>query len=154
VQPYNSGIPITRLEIAPSGNVYFPGVGTTASAANAVINNGSSPPNELLRSTSSARYKTDIVDVDANWHHVVRSLRPITYRSTAPADDPAKRWFGLIAEEVSEIDPRLVHYTRDAEGNELADSVQYDRLTVLLLKAVQELLKEQAITPEYPPLIG
>jgi uncharacterized protein DUF2793/endosialidase-like protein len=141
VQPYNAGTPVTRLEIAPGGNVYFPGVGTTASAANAVLNNGSSPTNELLRSTSSVRYKTDILDIDVDWQHVVRALRPITYRSTATADDPSKRWFGLIAEEVAEIEPRLVHYTPDKCGNESPESVQYDRLTVLLLKVVQELLK-------------
>jgi hypothetical protein len=141
VQPYNAGTPITRLEIAPNGNVYFPGVGTTASAANAVLNNGSSPANELLRSTSSMRYKTDVMDIDEDWRRVVRALRPITYRSRAPADDPSKRWYGLVAEEVSEIEPRLVHYTRDDAGNDLPDSVQYDRLAVILLKAVQELLK-------------
>ena len=143
VQPYNAGTPTTRLEVAPGGNVYFPGIGTTASAANAVLNNGSSPANELLRSTSSVRYKTDILGLDADWKRTVRALRPITYRSKAPADNPALRWFGLIAEEVSEIDPRLVHYTCDADGKEVPDAVQYERLTVLLLKAVQELLARQ-----------
>ena len=143
VQPYNSGTPITRLEIAPSGNVYFPGIGTTASAANAVLNNGSSPANELLRSTSSVRYKTDIVDLGADWKRTISALRPITYRSKAPADNPALQWFGLIAEEVSEVDPRLVHYIRDANGNEIPEAVQYERLTVLLLKAVQELFFRQ-----------
>jgi hypothetical protein len=87
------------------------------------------------------RYKTDVMDVDEDWRRVVRALRPITYRSRAPADDPSRRWYGLIAEEVSEIEPQLVHYTRDDVGNDLPDSVQYDRLAVILLKAVQELLK-------------
>src|ERR1019366_8293000 len=39
--------------LANGAGVYFPGVGTTASAANAFINNASSPVNQLLRSTSS-----------------------------------------------------------------------------------------------------
>jgi len=147
VQPYNAGTPATRLEIAPGGNVYFPGVSTTASPANAVLNNGSSPANELLRSTSSVRYKADITDLGADWRTIVTALRPITYRSIAPADNPALRWFGLIAEEVSEIEPRLVHYTRDAKGREIPEAVQYERLTVLLLKAVQELLcRRDAVT--------
>jgi hypothetical protein len=143
VQPYNSGTPTTRLEIAPGGNVYFPGIGTTASAANAVLNSGSSPANELLRSTSSARYKTDIADLGTDWKRTIRALRPITYRSKAPADNPGLRWFGLIAEEVSEVDPRLVHYIRDAGGNDIPEAVQYERLTVLLLRAVQELFSRQ-----------
>jgi hypothetical protein len=143
IQPYNAGTATTRLEIAPGGNVYFPGVGTTASAANAVLNNGSSPANELLRSTSSVRYKTDIVDLGSDWKGIVCALRPITYRSKAPADNPALRFFGLIAEEVSAVDPRLVHYIRDADGKEIPEAVQYERLTVLLLKAVQELMHPQ-----------
>jgi hypothetical protein len=141
IQPYNSGIATTRLEIAASGNTYFPGVGTTASAANAVLDNASSPANELLRSTSSKRYKADIMDLEGEWEQIVCALRPITYRSIAPADNPSLRWLGLIAEEVAEIDPRLVRYTRDPNGDEVPDSVQYDRLTVLILKAVQELFK-------------
>jgi uncharacterized protein DUF2793/endosialidase-like protein len=150
VQPYNSGTPITRLEIAPSGNVYFPGIGTTASAANAVLNSGSSPANELLRSTSSARYKTDITDLGADWKRTISALRPIAYRSKAPADNPDLQWFGLIAEEVSKVEPRLVHYIRDADGNEVPESVQYERLTVLLLKAVQELFFRQDADPNQP----
>jgi hypothetical protein len=143
VQAYNSGISVTRLEIAPTGNVFFPGIGTTASAANAVINNASSPANELLRSTSSRRYKADIEDLEIDWKKAIGALRPITYRSVAPADDPNLRWFGLVAEEVSAIEPRLVHFVQDACGNLMPESVQYERLTVLLLKAVQELLFRQ-----------
>jgi hypothetical protein len=145
VQPYNAGTAITRFEIAPSGNVYFPGAGTTASAANAVLNNASSPANEILRSTASIRYKAEVLDLDTDWERIVRDLRPITYRSIAPADNPSLRWLGLIAEEVSEVDSRLVRYTRDGSGAEIPDSVQYDRLAVLLLKAVQELLKQRDV---------
>ena len=83
------------------------------------------------------------MNLGADWKRLVCALRPITYRSKAPADNPALRWFGLIAEEVSEVDPRLVHYTRDVDGNAMPDAVQYERLTVLLLKAVQELLLRQ-----------
>jgi hypothetical protein len=150
VQPYDAGTPMARLEIAPSGNVYFPGIGTTASAANAVLNNGSSPANELLRSTSSFRYKTDIKDLSADWRKIVCALRPIIYRSKAPADNPALQWFGLIAEEVSEVEPRLVHYVSGLDGKKIPEAVQYERLTVLLLKAVQELLIRQDAGRDQP----
>jgi hypothetical protein len=133
----------TRFEIGPNGNVYFPGIGTTASAANAVVDNGSTPANELLRSTSSLRYKTDVRDLSSEWRRVVKALRPITYRSTASADDPSLHWYGLIAEEVSDIDPRLVSYVKDATGKKIPESVQYERLVVLLLKAVQEILSTE-----------
>lgn len=65
----------------------------------------------------------------------LRNLRPITYHSKAEADDPNRRWFGLIAEEVAEVYPELVNY--DAEGR--PDGVQYERLTVLLLGEIQRL---------------
>jgi hypothetical protein len=153
VQPYNAGTPVTRLEVAPGGNVYFPGIGTTASAANAVLNNGSSPANELLRSTSSIRYKTDVAELGSDWREIVCALHPITYRSQAPADDPSLRWFGLIAEEVSKVEPRLVHYARGADGKAVPEAVQYERLTVLLLRAVQQLLLEQS-AGEHSILVG
>jgi hypothetical protein len=140
IQPYSGGTSITRFEISPDGNVYFPGIGTTASAANAVLNNDSSPANEILRSTSSLRYKANVADIRSEWKNIVSKLRPITYTSTAPADNPNLHWYGLIAEEVSEVDPLLVSYVTNINGESIPESVQYERLVVLLLKAVQELL--------------
>jgi hypothetical protein len=146
IQPYNSGVSTTRFEISPSGSVYFPGVRTTASSANAVLDSTSTPSNELLRSTSSARYKTDIRSVGPEWERIVKSLRPITYRSTASADDPDLSWYGLVAEEVAEVDHRLVHFAEDPDGNAIPESVQYERLTVLILKGLQDLLAARDVT--------
>ena len=38
------------------------------------------------------------------------SLRPIWYRSLCARDNPEWSWYGLIAEEVAEIEPRLVQW--------------------------------------------
>ena len=90
---------------------YFPGVGTTASAANAYLNSGSSPGNQLLRSTSSLAYKDE---VEPMWEEVadrvVMGLKPIWYRSKAPADRKDHSWYGVSAEDLAELEPRLVHY--------------------------------------------
>lgn len=94
-----------------TGAAYFPAVGTTASAANAYIDNASS--NKLLRSTSSIRYKTDVIDVPADAVDRLMTLRPVRYRSLAPADNGAWSYYGLIAEEVAQVDPRLVHWSYD-----------------------------------------
>ena len=115
----------------------FPSVGTTASASNAFLNNGAS--NSLLRSTSSLRYKTNVTDLDQSAADNALNLRPITYTSKAEADDPTKVHYGLIAEEVDLIDPKLVQYTKDEQGNTIPDGVQYERLVVLLLKQMQSL---------------
>jgi hypothetical protein len=93
-----------------NGAFYFPAVGTTASAANAFLDSGSSPANQLLRSTSSGRYKRDVEDIDPAHADAVLQLRPVWYRSKVAHDPQDWSWYGLIAEEVAEIDPRLVHW--------------------------------------------
>lgn len=133
----NSFGPTMILDTA--GAVFLPNIGTTASAANAFINNASSPVNSLLRSTSSIRYKQDVANLDHAVADKLLALRPVSYRSKAPADDPEALWYGLIAEEVAAIEPRLVHYSPDAAGNLVPDSVQYDRVGVLLLDLIQRM---------------
>jgi hypothetical protein len=139
----------------------FPTVGTTAAGANTVLN--SAAGNSVLRSTSSARYKTDILDISQDDLAVISRLRPIKYRSTAIVDDPQAQHFGLIAEEVHQIDPRLVHYGyRDEDYDNIVerhdgrtigarrvlkdgsvrvpDGVQYERIVPLLIKTIQKVL--------------
>lgn len=115
-----------------SGNAVFPSVATTASAANAYIGaNGTT----ILKSTSSAKYKTDIVDLEDS--DALDLMRPVLYKSnpeTVPGDDPEKEHYGFIAEELHEIDEKLVQYV---DG--VPDGVQYDRITVLLVKRIHEL---------------
>lgn len=102
-----------------TGSARFTGVGTTASAANAYLDNTAS--NSLLRSTSSMRYKTDAEPIDLE---IVREIGPklleaaIWYRSLAPADRPGWSWYGMGAEMVAAIDPRLVHWTYPADAYE------------------------------------
>jgi len=143
------------------GSPQFWTVQTTASGANAYLDAGLS--NAMYRSTSSLRYKTDVRDLESKYLDKLLELRPVRYRSAAGADDPSLSHFGLIAEEVAEIEPRLVSFTyadedyeevtaeagagdtvpcterRLKEGAErkVPDGVQYDRLTVLLLGLVK-----------------
>jgi hypothetical protein len=159
VLPANAGTQSPHFEISPAGNPFFPGVGTTAAGANAVLNNGASPANELLRSTSSARYKDNIEDVAQECADNILRLRPVWYRSKCAADNPAWSWYGLVAEEVAKVEPRLVCWGYNYESYEvrsknidgqvilerelrsdaqlIPDGVAYDRLTVLLLSLVQ-----------------
>lgn len=79
-------------------------------------------------------------------------MRPVSYTSLSSADNPTTVYLGFIAEEMATIDPRLVTYMpaqwqAQAEGSPTPvansplapDSVMYDRLTVLLVGAVQTL---------------
>ena len=146
-----------RMRISNAGAIFFPSVGTTATAANAFLNSASTPANQLLRSTSSLRYKTGIENIEEERSTSILDFRPVWYRSTAEADRSDWSWYGLIAEEVAKIEPRLVHWTylddayEEVDGEKqlklnaemVPDGVQYDRLTVLLLDVVKR--QQQAI---------
>jgi len=88
--------------------------------------------NVLKAKTSSRRYKENIVDLSMNTEDIYQ-LRPVTFdwKNNKKSD------FGLIAEEVDEVLPTLVHYQ-----NDVPESVAYDKLSVLLLMEVKKLREE------------
>lgn len=114
-----------------SNNIWWIGTynNTTGSAANMVVaSNGS-----FARSTSSLKYKQDIRDLESI---DVNKFRPVRYKSKCENDDQTIDHFGLIADEVDAAGIKeLVSY--GAEGE--VEGFQYERLTVVLLKAIQEL---------------
>lgn len=111
-----------NLSLRDDGATAFPGIGTTASAANAFLDSGNN--NNLLRSTSSLRYKTDLVDMSLEEaRNIALGRRVFSYKSTSEADNPETRWIGLAAEEVALVDERFI--TRDADG--APNWVQYER---------------------------
>jgi len=80
--------------------------------------------------SSSGRYKTNILDInDFNW---IYQLRPVTFVYKEDAEKVTQ--FGLIAEEVERVNPLMVVY--NAEGT--VESVAYSKLSVPMLKALQE----------------
>src|SRR5262249_38050871 len=60
----NSNDPGSGGLYADGAGIYFPNLATTASAANAFIDNATSPANQLKRSTSSLHYKRDVEPLD------------------------------------------------------------------------------------------
>ena len=63
----------------------------------------------LVRQSSTRAIKTGIEDLDRSYaYNMLNNLRPVWYRSTAAADNPEWSWYGMIAEEVAEVDPRMV----------------------------------------------
>lgn len=103
-------------------------VDTLGSAgATSLCRNGS---NQIATCSSSARYKTDIVDLDLGID-TVRQLRAVAYAWT----ESGVADIGFVAEEVSAIDPRLA--TFDDDGR--VEGVRYERLSAVLAAAVQTL---------------
>lgn len=119
--PNGSASIVEAFRLDNAGEAYFPVAGTTGTAANAFLDTGSSPANQLLVSTSSLRYKTNVEDVEKSCVDAVLKLRPIWYRSLARHDNPEWSFYGLGAEEVAQIDPRLVIWGRPVISDQIED---------------------------------
>jgi hypothetical protein len=113
---------------------YIAGVrGVTTGSANAipVLIDSSG---QLGTVSSSRRYKDDVVDMDAASSSLMQ-LRPVTFHYKSDRD-PAGRTlqYGLIAEEVAEVNPGLV--ARSADGQ--IETVMYQFLPPMLLNEFQK----------------
>jgi hypothetical protein len=84
--------------------------------------------------SSSRRYKEDIKPMQDASQTLYR-LKPVTYRYKKEIDSTQSQAFGLIAEEVAEVNPDLV--ACNAEGQ--PESVHYEMVNAMLLN---EFLKE------------
>jgi len=144
--------PTERMRIQSDGELLVPAVYTftTANAANVhVFSDGT-----LRRSTSSEKYKTDVETLEDVYADALLQCRPVWYRSTCNKDNPGHGWWGFIAEEVAEIDPRLVQWktvevTYDDNGSAVEtpcdpepEGVAYDRFVPHLLNLIKR-QKEQ-----------
>jgi hypothetical protein len=139
--------PTERMRLSNDGTLTCQGVfdQTTANAANVQVD----AAGVVRRSTSSAKYKTDIETLQDSYADAILNVRPVWYRSTCEADNPNYGWWGFIAEEVAAIDPRLVHWktvevTYDENGSPIEapcgqepEGVQYDRFVPHLLNLIK-----------------
>ena len=113
-----------------SGRPFFPDLGSDAGTNTVKFNTGTG---RLSYDTSSARYKDNIRDSVYGLSHVMqmRSTQ-FEYKEGGRSD------VGLIAEELQPIVPELVGINKEGQ----ADSVSYDRMVSVLVKAIQELKAE------------
>jgi hypothetical protein len=101
---------------------------TTASAANVFVDSSGN----VMRSTSSLRYKDDVQDYARGIADVMK-LRPVTYISKG--SDGSKRYAGLIAEEVDAAGlTEFVEY--DSEGR--PDAIGYGHMVSLAFVGIQD----------------
>jgi Chaperone of endosialidase len=80
----------------------------------------------LTANASSRRFKHDIKQMDKA-SEAILALKPVSFRYNNDSTDTP--WFGLIAEDVAEINPDLI--ARDKEGKPFG--VRYDQINVMLL---------------------
>jgi hypothetical protein len=89
---------------------------------------------KLGTTTSSKRFKEDIKPMDKA-SEALLALKPVTFHYKKEIDPQGIPQFGLVAEEVEQVNPDLV--VRDEEGKTY--SVRYDQVNAMLLN---EFLKE------------
>ena len=105
----------------------------------------------IISNTSDARLKTNIENIP-NALDKVLSLNGITYNwnENTPEDfDKEKTEVGLLAQEVQEVLPEIIHdapFDRDLDGNSISGenyiTLQYERVVPLLVEAIKELKAE------------
>jgi hypothetical protein len=95
---------------------------------------------------SSRRYKEDIKPLDVT-SEALYALKPVSFRLKKEYDETHALGFGLIAEEVEEVEPALVYYNKHGQ----AESVRYEMINAMLLN---EFLKAHKIVEEQQATIA
>lgn len=125
--------------------------GTTATAANVNVDSSGN----LARSTSSIKYKKNIVDLSKKIDSSkIFNLRCVAFQSKCDLDDKEKYRIGLIAEETDLVLPEIVIHENpvyDAENKEEVinkdtvgspEGVNYAVISVLLLEEMKKMKVE------------
>jgi uncharacterized coiled-coil protein SlyX len=138
---------ITIGNFLPGANVdyscYIDNIDGRPGGSQAVYVNGSGRLGQLV---SSARFKEEIKSIEQS-SEAIYGLRPVSFRYK-PEIEPARPLaFGLIAEEVEQVNPDLV--ARDKEGKPF--SVRYEAVNAMLLN---EFLKEHRKVEAQQATIG
>jgi hypothetical protein len=96
--------------------------------------------------SSSRRYKEEIKSMD-NASQALFALKPVTFRYKKDIDQSQSLDYGLIAEDVAQVDPNLA--IRDRNGQ--IESVRYSAINAMLLN---EFLKEHRKVQEQEATIA
>jgi hypothetical protein len=100
----------------------------------------------LGHASSSRRYKEDIKPMD-NLSEALYGLHPVTFRYRKEIDRTHSTSFGLIAEEVAEVNPVLVAHNSQGQP----ENVHYEMVNAMLLN---EFLKEHRHVQEQDATIA
>jgi hypothetical protein len=113
-------------------------------SSNIVLDAASGEANAtIFTTTSDQRLKTNIVEL-SNALVSVASLRPVSYvwNNGHQTLNPALPEIGFLAQEVEAVLPNIVATHDDAVLVGGRKAVAYDRITAVLVRAVQELKAE------------
>jgi len=127
--------------LSVGGTVSFSGLTTGSSVGNAIC---ITTQNDVINSgatactSSSIRFKENVETLAQGFALAELSkLRAVSfdYKDGAYSPEDQKGSYGMIAEEVEKIDPKLVDYGTDGQ----AYTLKFEKITGLLVQAVQEI---------------
>ncbi len=97
--------------------------------------------NRCSSDSSSMRYKEDVQPLESA-SELIDRMRAVTFRWKESGEED----LGLIAEEMAEIEPRLVFRNEDGE----IEGIKYNHLTALMIRAMQE--RQHSVDAEFAAL--
>ena len=115
-----------------TGSAIIKGIYDSTDAVNPYVRIGTD--GRLYRDSSSLRYKNNITDIEIDTSNIYK-LHPVSFNSLDSSD--TRRHIGLLAEEVVDIIPEVVGYSRGKP-----DYINYDRLIVPLISEIKKLKQE------------
>jgi hypothetical protein len=139
-----------RMRLYNSGVLRVGGLWSNTTSAGANVHTSSD--GTLYRSTSSIKYKKDVETIEDSYSDALLNARPVWYRSkdSDGTYDPNWGYYGFIAEEIAEIDPRLVFWKTHETGVDedrnitltkleepVAEGVQYERFVPHLINLIK-----------------
>ena len=136
-----SGSASAKLQVDSIGRIYLGAYAdasntsfSTNASANVYIGTGSDS-GVIYRSTSSRRFKTNIVDTAKGLNELL-TLRPVDFNSLCENDNKDKLRTGFIAEEVDNAGfDEYIQRGPDSEAN----GIDYAHMVALCVKSIQEL---------------
>ena len=96
----------------------------------------------LLGHLSSSRRHKEQIQPMANSSEALYRLKPVSYRYKKEIDSSQALDYGLVAEEVAEIDPNLTACNREGQ----IESVRYNAINAMLLNEFERTSQERGAT--------
>jgi len=91
----------------------------------------------MVVATSARRHLKNIEAVSFDATNSVYDLKPVWYRSKTNNAPDGHSHYGFVADDVAAIDPRLVTYSTDDEGQKQPETVNDHAVIALLVSAVK-----------------